>query len=187
MTYWCGSGSGSADPCYWLMDPDPDPGSGSCYFRHLPSKCHHLHHFSKKESQKESQNSRNKDFSYYLCMVVEGSGSIPLTNGSGSGRPKSRWIRIRIRIRIHNTDRKWCRWIDLGNHKHWSFKHTVSYRLLTFSLFQYKIREALKLKNLPQRPLFGPRSVHLCQNLWNLVIQSHSTHERIGNEGSKKR
>ncbi len=27
MTCWCGSGSGSADPCYWLMDPDagPDP------------------------------------------------------------------------------------------------------------------------------------------------------------------
>ncbi len=25
MTFWCGSGSGSADPCLWLMDPDPDP------------------------------------------------------------------------------------------------------------------------------------------------------------------
>ncbi len=24
MTFWCGSGSGSADPCFWLMDPDPD-------------------------------------------------------------------------------------------------------------------------------------------------------------------
>jgi hypothetical protein len=23
MTFWCGSGSGSADPCPWLMDPDP--------------------------------------------------------------------------------------------------------------------------------------------------------------------
>ncbi len=23
MTFWCGSGS--ADPCLWLMDPDPDP------------------------------------------------------------------------------------------------------------------------------------------------------------------
>ncbi len=37
MTFWCGSGSGSADPCLWLMDPDP--GSGSCYFRHWPSRC----------------------------------------------------------------------------------------------------------------------------------------------------
>ncbi len=24
MTFWCGSGSGPADPCLWLMDPDPD-------------------------------------------------------------------------------------------------------------------------------------------------------------------
>jgi hypothetical protein len=24
-TFWGGSGSGSADPCLWLMDPDPDP------------------------------------------------------------------------------------------------------------------------------------------------------------------
>ncbi len=23
MTFWCGSGSGSGDPCLWLMDPDP--------------------------------------------------------------------------------------------------------------------------------------------------------------------
>jgi hypothetical protein len=25
MTFWCGSGSGSADPYLWLMDPDADP------------------------------------------------------------------------------------------------------------------------------------------------------------------
>jgi hypothetical protein len=27
MTFWCGSGSGSADPCLWLiyLDPDSDP------------------------------------------------------------------------------------------------------------------------------------------------------------------
>ncbi len=74
----------------------------------------HLHHFSKIESQKESQNSRNQGFSYYFCMMIEGSGSrsragsgsIPLTSGSGSGsgRPKNMWIRwTRIRIRIRNT------------------------------------------------------------------------------------
>ncbi len=43
LTFWGGSGSGSADPCIWLMAPDPDsdpdPGSGSCYFRHWPSRC----------------------------------------------------------------------------------------------------------------------------------------------------
>ena len=36
MTFWGGSGSGSANPCLWLMDPDP--GSGYCYFRHSPSR-----------------------------------------------------------------------------------------------------------------------------------------------------
>ena len=25
MTFWCGCGSGSADLCFWLMDPDADP------------------------------------------------------------------------------------------------------------------------------------------------------------------
>ncbi len=25
ITFWCGSGSGSADPCLSPMDPDPDP------------------------------------------------------------------------------------------------------------------------------------------------------------------
>ncbi len=98
-------------------------GSGSCYFRHWPSRCQtktnflktffcyyfskaHLHHFSKIKSQKESQNSRNQGFYNYFCMMIEGSGSgsIPLTNGSGSGRSKNMWIRIRIR----NTDLQYC-------------------------------------------------------------------------------
>jgi hypothetical protein len=35
--------------------------------------------FSKIKSQKESQNRRNQFFSYYFCMMIEGSGS-----GSGS-------------------------------------------------------------------------------------------------------
>ncbi len=69
----------------------------------------HLHHFSKKKNQKESQNSRNQGLSYYFCMMIEGSGaragsgSIPLTSGSGSGswRPKNTWIRW---IRIRKTD-----------------------------------------------------------------------------------
>ncbi len=43
MTFWGGSGSGSAEPCLWLMDSDPDsdpdPGSGSFYFRHWLSRC----------------------------------------------------------------------------------------------------------------------------------------------------
>ncbi len=63
------------------------------------------------KSQKESQNRRNQEFSYYFCMMIEGSGSragsgsgsIPPTSGSGSGRPKNMWIRIRIL----NTALKW--------------------------------------------------------------------------------
>ncbi len=103
----------------------------SCYFCHLPLRCQQknnfltqffsaysflkLHlintcNFSKIKSQKESQNSRNQGFSYYFCVMIEGSGSgagsgsgsIPLTSGSGSGRPKNMWIRW-IRIRIRNT------------------------------------------------------------------------------------
>ncbi len=77
-------------------------GSGSCYFRHWPSRCQkkliclknfsvyyflevHLHHFSKEKSQNESQN--------IFAMMIGGSGSIPLTNGTGTGRPKNMWIR----------------------------------------------------------------------------------------------
>jgi hypothetical protein len=59
--------------------------------------------FSKIKIQKDSQNSRSQGFSYYFCMMIEGSGSgsregsgsIPLTSGSGSWRPKNTWIRIR--------------------------------------------------------------------------------------------
>jgi hypothetical protein len=42
----------------------------------------HLHNFSKIKCQKESQNSRNQGFSYYFCMMIEGSGfgSTPLTS-----------------------------------------------------------------------------------------------------------
>jgi hypothetical protein len=94
------------------MDPDSDPdpaifvidlqdASKKLIFNTIFSAYYflkvHLHHFSKIKSQKESQNRRNQGFSYYFCMMVEESGSIPLTSGSGSGtgRPKNRWIRIR--------------------------------------------------------------------------------------------
>jgi hypothetical protein len=44
-----------------------------------------VYHFSKKKSPKMQQNSRNQGFSYYFCLMTEGSGSgsIPLTSGSG--------------------------------------------------------------------------------------------------------
>ncbi len=57
----------------------------------------HLHHFTKIKSQKESQNSRNQGFSYYFCVMIE---------GSGSGRSKNMWFR---RIRIRNAGLKYSR------------------------------------------------------------------------------
>ncbi len=96
MTFW--GGSGSADPCLWLMDPDHaifvidlQDASKKLIFNTIFSAYYflkvHLHNFSKIKSQKESQNRRNQGFSYYFCMMIEGSGSISLTSGSGSGRP----------------------------------------------------------------------------------------------------
>jgi hypothetical protein len=81
------------------MDPnlDSDPDSGPAVFvsdlQDVNKKNYfnflliaflgvHLHHFSKIKSHK-SQNSRNQCFSYYVCLKIEGSGS--LTNGSGFG------------------------------------------------------------------------------------------------------
>ncbi len=97
------------------MDPDPDPAifvidlqdaSKKQIFNTIFSAYYflkvHLNHFSKIKTQKESQNRRNQGFSYYFCMMIEGSGSGSLTSGSGSGRPKNMWIRW-IRIRIRNT------------------------------------------------------------------------------------
>ncbi len=88
-------------------------GSGPCYFRHWPSrrqknylsfsayyflKVHfhhayyflkvHFHHFSKIKSQKEvTKHFQNQGFSYHFCLILEGSGSGPLT--TRSGRPKN--------------------------------------------------------------------------------------------------
>jgi hypothetical protein len=77
------------------MDLDPDPAI-----------------FVIDQVQKKSQNSRNQGFSYYFCLMIEGSGagsgsSIPLTNGSVSGRPKKMWIPW-IRIRNRNTGLVQC-------------------------------------------------------------------------------
>ncbi len=101
MTFW--GGSGSSDPCFWLMDPDPaifvidlqDDSKNyflTQFFCLLLFECTFTSFF-KDKCQKESQNRRNQSFSYYFCMMIEGSGSIPLTSGSGSTRPKNMWIR----------------------------------------------------------------------------------------------
>ncbi len=138
MTIWCGSGSWSADPCLWQVDPDselvPDPAffvidlqdaNKKLFFKVLMFFTFEgtfiVHHFSWIWSEKKSQNSGNQGFSYYFCLMIErsgsgsragsGSGSIPLTSGSRSesGRPKNMWIRIGIRNRIRNTDQNTSR------------------------------------------------------------------------------
>ncbi len=72
----------------------PSPSFLAYYFLKL-----HIHHFSKIKVIKKSPNSRNQDFFYYFCLMIEGSeaGSVPRTSGSGSeaGRPKNTRIRIR--------------------------------------------------------------------------------------------
>ncbi len=62
--------------------------------------------FQRWKVKKNSQNRRNQGFSYYFCLMIEGYGSEPLTNGSGSVRPKNIWIR---QIRIRNT------WVSRNN------------------------------------------------------------------------
>jgi hypothetical protein len=54
-----------------------------------------LHHYSEIKRQKKvtKQYGRNQCFSYYFCLMIEGSGS-------GSRRIKNMWIRL---IRIRNT------------------------------------------------------------------------------------
>ncbi len=44
----------------------------------------YIHHSLKIKSQKEPQKSWNQGFSYYFCLMMEGCGSAPLTNGSGT-------------------------------------------------------------------------------------------------------
>jgi hypothetical protein len=92
------------------VDPDPDPrihaydfwirigcGSGFLLFKKkfyciTLFEGTFLHHFSKVKSQKEiTKNSRNEGFSYHFCLMIEGSGSISLTNGSGSATPPN-WL-----------------------------------------------------------------------------------------------
>jgi hypothetical protein len=96
VTFWYGSGS--ADPYLWLTDPDHLFSSKwqlkinffEYFFAYYFLKLH-LHHFLKIKSPKKSQNSRNLGFSYYFCLMIEGSGSgsIYRTNGSGAGRPQN--------------------------------------------------------------------------------------------------
>ncbi len=82
-------------------------GSGSCYFHQWPSRWQDglllreatFTSFFKIKSYEEvtKQYGRNQKCSSYFFLMVEGSGSVPLTNRSGYGSWKPKNLRIWIR------------------------------------------------------------------------------------------
>ncbi len=103
MKSWYGSGS-----IPLANDSDPDPAIFVSDLQDVNKKGFLLITFGRYiyiifqrcKVEKKSQNTRNQCFSYYFWLMIEGSGSISLTNGSGFVRPKNIWI---LRIRIRNT------------------------------------------------------------------------------------
>jgi hypothetical protein len=101
VTFWYGSGS--ADPCLWLMDPDPAifvidlQEAFKNYFLLITFWRYIYIIFQILKCRREvTKNSRNQRF--FLTFLLDdkgsGSGSVPLTNG------------IRIRIRTQNSTNK---------------------------------------------------------------------------------
>jgi hypothetical protein len=110
MTFW--SGSGSADPCFWLKDTDSDPAIFVIDLQDAKKKnflkqffCILLFEgiftsFFKDKKFKKVTKQEDQGFSYNFCLMIEGSGSgagsgsIPLANGYRFGSPKNMWIRL---------------------------------------------------------------------------------------------
>ncbi len=102
-------------------------GSGSFYFHHWPSRCQQKTYFKKKFfcmllfegtftsffKGKKSKRCHKKEENKVFCLMIEGSGSIPLTNGSGSGsrRPKKNVDPD------HDSDLQHCLQIKQNNRK----------------------------------------------------------------------
>ncbi len=87
VTFWYGSGS--ADPYHWLKDPnsDPDPDPTPDTAQDSAIFVSNLQGWQLKLfkatltsffKDKKSQNSRSRGFSYYFCLMIEGSGSATL-------------------------------------------------------------------------------------------------------------
>ena len=166
------------------MDPDPaifvidlQDASKKLIFNTIFSAYYflkvHLHHFSKIKSQKESQNKSNQGFSYYFCMMIEGSGSgsIPVTSGSGSGsrRPKNTWIRW-IRIRIRNTGRNICLHVHLqrkaGNLN--NFRQFTPFGNKIHKIVQYGIYRSFKH--------FILCMLRFWIQFWEIIFCKHTAH-----------
>ncbi len=83
------NGSGS---CFFFIDLQ-DANKKQFFFKKLSclllfeGTCTMYIIFQRQKLKKKSQNSRNQGFSYYFCLMIEGSGSrsVPPTYGSGSG------------------------------------------------------------------------------------------------------
>jgi hypothetical protein len=113
--------------------------------------------FKDKKSKRSHKTVENQGFSYYFCLMIEGSrsgagsGSIPLTIGSGSGSlwPKNMWIwwiRIRIRIRIRNTALNVSQiYTSLGCRLS---NHAEKIRIIK------QCSPRVSLKGIPMRPIF---------------------------------
>jgi hypothetical protein len=124
------NGSGSADPCLWLIDPVSDPSIfvidlqdaskklifSACYFLKV-----HSHYFSMKKSQKKSQNSMIQVFSYYFCMMKDpdpepelggqktrgsgGSGTLLGRMATRSGRCRRHWVGTGVALQASGPKR----------------------------------------------------------------------------------
>jgi hypothetical protein len=144
------------------MDPDSDPDPAifvialqdankklilTSFFCLLLFEGAFTSYFKDKKLKKKSQYSRNQGFSYYFCLMIGGSGSISLTNGSVSVSRRPKNIRLRIRIRIRNTGR------DPGSmNRAGRFAGVPGARVLG-GLAQLPLHPHLRLLPLPHRTL----------------------------------
>ncbi len=71
MTFWCGFGSGSADPCLWLMDPDADPDPAISFSAYYLLKVHLQHCSELKFDALAKELSRQLTHSIYRSEMEE--------------------------------------------------------------------------------------------------------------------